>query len=49
MSNVIKFEKYQDVTGWSLHKIGDWVREHKWKGFVLHWKNGDNVTIERTT
>lgn len=49
MSNVIKFERFKKVSGWSLTRIADYMREHNWKGFVLHWRNGDDVIIERTT
>ena len=50
MADVIQFERYKDVTGWSLTRIGEYVRKHGWKGFVLHWQTDqDTVTIERTT
>ena len=49
MGVVIKFERFKNVTGWSLNKIADYIRKEKWAGFVLHWQEGEEVTIERTT
>ena len=49
MASVIPFERMKDVSGWSLDKIGAYVKENGWKGFVLHWDTDDEkVVIERT-
>ncbi len=49
MGTVIQFERFKEVTGWSLIRIAEYVKDHNWKGFVLHWREGDDVIIERTT
>lgn len=50
MENVIQFERMKDVTGWSLKKIGQYVKDNGWKGFIIHWETDDEVvSIERTT
>lgn len=49
MATVIPFERVKDVTGWSLDKIGAYVKANGWKGFKLNWKTDDEkVSIERT-
>lgn len=50
MEDVIQFERIKDVSGWSLHKIRDYVKDNGWKGFKIVWEiDEDTVLIERTT
>jgi len=48
-AQVIPFIRYVDCTGWSLNQIRDYMKQHHWRGFRLHWREGDDVIIERTT
>ena len=49
MGIVVEFERFKDVTGWSIWEIRNYIHAKGWKGFILHWKEGDDVVIERTS
>ena len=44
---IIKFQRYQDVTGWPCWAIRDWCRRKGWvHGFRIDWqRSGDNRCI----
>jgi len=49
MDNVIKFERFKDVTGWSLLKIRDYAKLNNWQGLTIHLPKTDDdpVRVER--
>ena len=51
MGVVIEFERFKDVTGWSIWAIRDYAKAHGWKGLRIHLpkKDNDPVRVERTT
>jgi len=51
MGTVIQFERFKDVTGWSIWMIREYARAQGWKGLRIHMpiKDSDPVRIERTT
>ena len=49
MGLVIEFERFKDVTGWSILKIREYCREQGWRGLRIHLpvEDDDPVRIER--
>ena len=49
MGKVVQFERFKDVTGWSLPKIEQYIAENNLHDRIcLHWRTDDErVLIER--
>jgi hypothetical protein len=49
MGTVVEFERFKDVTGWSIWKIREYTKSQGWKNLKIHMpkKDSDPVRVER--
>ncbi len=49
MERVVKFERFKDVTNWSLFEIRDYAKQQGWSGLKIHLPKTDDdpVMVER--